>query len=408
MHRDRARRTQPAGDFDPAGHVSLHFIGDSGILFDQMRQVLFGANPMATLIWCLLEERLEIEDVVEYVMKRCSLSSEAAETYVADALDTWERIGLRSGPAARSAHDLAGARQRDNVLRFQARSSDREGRAAVTCSYALLDSTFEIGFASHALFGAVGPVLRHLLVRHSPPGRIAMRLTQDQGGFVLSANNNVLGRCAAPDEIAPMTMAELVLLAVHASDALCALHAGAVRYRDRTILLVGESGAGKSTLAAALGASGFQQLADDTVVLERPGLAMRPVATLPCLKEGSWGLLAEYFREIPRLPVHRRADGRAVRYLRSAPRTSDVDPNRTFNIDAIVFPAYAADAKAELRTLSSAEALNRLFPHFYALKQHLRNTDIDRIIAWIGKIRCFGLSSSSLPRSVELVHGLWI
>jgi hypothetical protein len=134
---------------------------------------------------------------------------------------------------------------------------------------------------------------------------------------------------------------------------------------------------------------------------------MRPVATLPCLKEGSWEMLTGYFREIPRLPIHRRADGRAVRYLRNAPRTSDADPNQAFDVDAIVFPAFGSDAKADLRPLSNAEALNRLFPHFYALKQRLRDTDIDRIIAWIEKIRCFGLSSRSLRRSVELVHRLW-
>jgi hypothetical protein len=252
-----------------------------------------------------------------------------------------------------------------------------------------------------------GPALRHLLVRHSPPDRVVLRLTHDGRGFALSAAGDLLGRCAEYDQVAPMVLAELVLRAVHSSDALCALHASAVRYRGRTVLWAGESGAGKSTLAAALGASGFQHLADDTVVLERPRLAMRPVPTLPCLKEGAWGLLAGFFPQIAHLPVHRRPDGRAVRYLRTTPRATDVDPRRAFDVDAIIFPTHAAGAVAELRPLASADALNLLFPHFYAVTPRMRDSDVDRLIAWIDDVRCYRLASPSLGRSVELVRGLW-
>ena len=45
------------------------------------------------------------------------------------------------------------------------------------------------------------------------------------------------------------------------------LHAAAVIYNEMARVVVGEAGAGKSTLAAALGTSGHQVLADDTLVL---------------------------------------------------------------------------------------------------------------------------------------------
>jgi hypothetical protein len=149
--------TRLAAGFDSAGRVSLHFIGDSGVLFDRMRQVLFGANPMATLIWCLLEERQSVEDTVAFIMRACSAPRQAAERYVADALGAWSKAGLLGDAAALPPRHRPAPNARSNVLPLARRSPDPDWRAAVTCRYGLLRTAFEIGFATHALFGAVGP-----------------------------------------------------------------------------------------------------------------------------------------------------------------------------------------------------------------------------------------------------------
>lgn len=78
-----------------------------------------------------------------------------------------------------------------------------------------------------------------------------------------------LGPAALEDEAGIETLLEASLANALVWRGECFLHAGAIRFRNRTALIVGESGAGKSTLAAAVASSGGQIVSDDSLLLGR-------------------------------------------------------------------------------------------------------------------------------------------
>jgi hypothetical protein len=70
-----------------------------------------------------------------------------------------------------------------------------------------------------------------------------------------------------------------------------ALHAAALRWKGRSIILPGISGTGKSTLAAALLARGGELFSDEVALVLGDG-TLAPIPLPPGLKSGSWPLLA--------------------------------------------------------------------------------------------------------------------
>ncbi len=77
-------------------------------------------------------------------------------------------------------------------------------------------------------------------------------------------------------------------LALHGA---AVLHAAAVEVNGVGMVVVGGREAGKSTLAAAVLASGGRVASDDAVVLDGPGMAVRPLRRDLWFRAGSWRLL---------------------------------------------------------------------------------------------------------------------
>lgn len=236
--------------------------------------------------------------------------------------------------------------------------------------------------------------------------RMSITLGEEEGDFVLEASGVELARCRSLMEVVPMTIGQLVLLALHSSASFCALHASSVRRDNQTFLFVGASGAGKSTLAAALAASGFHYLADDTVSLDHQGCCLEPIPTPPCVKDGSWALLREYYPEIDHLPTHRRADGRSLRYLEGIQRSRPANGGRFNDSLSLIFVSYEPSGAGEIKPLTCAEALFRLLAHFYVLGDGLQPRDVDGLIEWVGSARRFSMSSASLKQSISMVRAL--
>jgi len=85
-----------------------------------------------------------------------------------------------------------------------------------------------------------------------------------------------------PDELAG-------LLVRHSLAQVCShflLHAGALGWRDRAVLLVGNSGAGKTTLTLALEERGFTFLSDETGALARADGVVHPFPRPPRVQDG--------------------------------------------------------------------------------------------------------------------------
>lgn len=135
-----------------------------------------------------------------------------------------------------------------------------------------------------------------------------------------------------------------------------ALHAGAISYQGKFILLPGESGAGKSSAVAWLTAHGFSYATDELVFLHECDLSRVVSFTRPiCLKHGS---VEPIIAEItgPKHTILKDEWGAIVphRLLNADYAVSSLSPG------LIVFPTYKNDIPARLEKLSGAQVSTRL------------------------------------------------
>lgn len=75
-----------------------------------------------------------------------------------------------------------------------------------------------------------------------------------------------------------------VLPRILAHEGQLVLHAGAVRYDNRAIVLLGQSGRGKSTLSASLDLAGFELIGDDALIISKEDRVFRTRAVYPSLR----------------------------------------------------------------------------------------------------------------------------
>jgi hypothetical protein len=212
----------------------------------------------------------------------------------------------------------------------------------------------------------------------------------------------LVNECRTPEGITPMLHSETTLMAYNSAECVSAVHGGAVTRGDECIIMPASTGSGKSTLTAALLANGYGYSTDDVALLEGEPMRVRGIPTCIGLKTGSWKVLGRAFPEIERLPVHLRADGQEVRYLRP-PASALASSQEPFRVRAIVFPSYARGADAHLKPIGAAEALTRLTQAGYDLPGRLDDEVVDRLVVWISAIPCFELGYGSLTEAITQI-----
>ncbi|WP_457584916.1 serine kinase [Ensifer canadensis] len=134
-----------------------------------------------------------------------------------------------------------------------------------------------------------------------------------------------------------------------------ALHGALLANRSGAVLLCGSPGTGKTTLAFAMMQRGFQSHADDIALLGPEG-AITGVPFAPALKQGSWKLLPEIREIILSQPVHRRFDGKRVRYLSLPPFETD----HGLNLTTIVLLKRSRRAMPKVTPLEPLQVLGKL------------------------------------------------
>jgi hypothetical protein len=151
-------------------------------------------------------------------------------------------------------------------------------------------------------------------------------------------------------------------------------------------------------------------LGDDTIVLSRvaraggrDGFAARPVPFAICIKDGAWDLLASRLPTLAEQPVHRRLDGKIVRYL--VP-TSTFARAATHPVGAIVFPRRRPGADPRLSPLPRVEALRALLAEFCPLGPPLTTDAVDELAVWASTVAAYEMTYATLDDGVRLVREL--
>jgi hypothetical protein len=396
---------QPVTTWQPPQHVSLHFVGEEGVLFDAASQRLYAVNTTAAFIWCCLEDRLAAPVIAERLQSTFKLDPSAAHTYVTEIVGRWSQLGL----FASSKVDLPAT---SSELRLPERPSPgraAEWRALASWNIRLLDCEFRLRIMAPVALTRLRPVLEPLgsqLPSTDATHSFDIDVVREHGVLSLRCGGQVLAECANASLLAPTVKVTLLRLALEHCEDYGAIHGAAIGRGDRCILFPGASGAGKSTLSAALVSAGYRLLGDDTIVLSYGELAARPVPFGICLKQGSVKLLSERFADLGKLPVHDRLDGKRVRYL-VPPARQRATANARFRIGAIVVLNRQERGAAVRRPLGKADTLRRLMDGFCPLRGSLDRPEIERLVRWIDAVPCFELHYSDLDGAVAQVREIF-
>jgi hypothetical protein len=382
----------------PAIGMRLFLTEDDGILFDEVGQKLFHLNPMATFIWCHVEEQHPIESIVDATAVSMRLDPIRAHQFVLTMIRAWWRLGLLHGSRQRprvtrrgvSAH-LGGTRLAPNAeLDVEPATASRQ--------YRLVDTRFSLAYSEQKLEDVVHPILAHLELPRPAPGALQLDVVGTGQEWRVLRGATVLGSCRALQSLAPMVQGVASMLAIRHHRFLFALHAGGVALEDKAMLLVGRSRSGKTILTAAMLGAGWDYLSDDMILMERDTLE---ALAMPCslgIKQGGWELLASRFPRRTRPAQLLRVDGEVVSYF------SPPSPRRSFylprTVHWIVFPSLSPGTPGDLRPLRRLEGLQRLMRHCCGIPSALTSGDIRRLIEWSAGIRWYEMSVSDLDTAV--------
>lgn len=266
--------------------TSIAFIDDQPIIVAQSRRALFEVNQIGAYIGCRLEDGVGLAELVDDVTTR---GFGPAAATLRRVLADWSQSGLvcatddppASLPVREQRIGLAGT-----VWRL--RHHDEALEASVAPLFAHLETCGPDEAIRYDLWSA------HGLVLLSREGGRATVLHSDQAGPIVKAR-------FTQDMLDDKRWG-------------LAFHAGCLRRGGRALLLTGRPGAGKTTLNAWLLGAGFAYDGDDITMLHPDGL-VRGLPFLPTIKSGAWPLIAARFAEGLQSSVHRRPDGKRVRYL---------------------------------------------------------------------------------------------
>jgi hypothetical protein len=105
----------------------------------------------------------------------------------------------------------------------------------------------------------------------------------------------------------------------------------------------------------------------------------------------AWPLIEPFVPELRARRVHRRADGKTVRY--PPPPCDPRDPTlaRSWPVRWIVFPRYVARGGTRLVRLDRVEALCRLLAETPAMRVDLDPPFVRRLVDWIVGVDCYAL-----------------
>ena len=397
-----------SADLIPAGHIHSYPLGDELLLFDELTQQLFRTNPTATIIWNGCHAGFSLEEIVAVLSDKTGVPPERIADDVNNITSYWRKTGLLHN----SREPVATGQQSDDADQ-PLDDADYMGPPpqipsnSLEYKFRILDTCFHLSVPTEKELQIVTPLLDHLSVSRDTATDVFLYIVHAKDRYVLLRNKNVINWCPHFSGIAPILYGHSLLIAYELSHCLFGLHAAAVLYQGKSVLMPALSGSGKSTLTAALVGSGASLCADDLVLLTQAPVCMRPVPVVIGLKSGSWDLLAPYHPKIASLPTHFRSDNKHLRYL--APPADALLPmaSQPFPVDVMVFPKYVdGDDAAVVNEIGAADGLCRLTDAGYDIRGEMTATCVKQMVDWISHIPCYEMHFSQLDKAVCAIQKL--
>ncbi len=321
-------------------------------------------NPLAAWIWHSARAGLTPDEIASALAEQFARPSEATLAEVHQLLDAWRR----PPPPMVWTRPLA----------------DR----AVTLT--VDDPELAIWLATLLPPGPV-PV--------DPAAPVHLHLTGTAAAWQLVVDGAVTAIGQTGEEALLQVRSALMTAGCDTTRRLLVLHAAGVSRAGQGLLLIGTGGVGKTTLAIALNAHGWALLNDDVIPVTLDGQLLG-LGLAPCLKAGSWPVLADVLPTLDQLPMFQRFD-QAVRFpLPPGPVVYGPLPAAAFLI-----PRYQPDGPSGCAPLSPVAVLQAIL----AAEAVLPTLDQDRLNAltrWVSAAPGFALTYPDLDAALGLIEDL--
>jgi hypothetical protein len=373
----------PRARVRPTPGVELFLLDEAGLLLDSGSGDLLALSTTAAFVWCALEEEMAVGELVDAYARAFARTGPTAAREVGAALLDWAARGLVEGSRAPTA-------QRPRPPPRPAPAPAPSARSAITRQYEVLGTRSLVGFGALADAAAADEVLGHFAPCGA--GRTAdASCVREASGAALWIDGVRHDATPTAEGLVPMVKHALVAEAVNRHGFALYVHGAMLRSSESALLLPAAPGSGKTCLSLALAAAGFDWHTDEMVLLDGEELRPQGVPACPCVKEPAWPLVEPFVPELRARRVHRRADGKTVRY--PPPPCDPRDPAlaRSWPVRWIVFPRYAAGGGTRLLRLDRVEALRRLLAETPAMRVDLDAPFIRRLVDWIAGVDCYAL-----------------
>jgi hypothetical protein len=350
-------------------------IGERAVLFCEIRQLLYGLNPTADHIWQSLAAG-DPPAAARRQLVALGVSDDDARAFVEDSTLAWLQGGQLAPQEA-----LARLREAPDATRM----------------LRIDELTVRLD-----LFGVASPEVDAVFGQFAAddsPVMLKLSVVSCRSRFFLFDGGNPLGAYGA-DEWIPRIKAVLTEHYTAAVSDAFLVHAAFLVSGGKGVLLSGVPGAGKTTLCVALARSGCEFQSDDIVRLENGGRAAgTPFAA--CVKSDAWPLVAAYAPDIDALPVHRRGDGKDVRYLPMPP--SDRRPR---SIDFVLLLSRRPGAAAIFEPVEPLEAFSTLIESAFSAKGAITAPALKTFAKAIEAASSFRFVYSDLAGAIKAVQEL--
>ena len=313
-------------DVRPANGTTFFMIGSQMAVFCQPQQRIYELNETAALIWCHIEEGAKSPFVVRE-MCRSGIDEDLAIRYVRETLQLWLELGLVSAQVV-----------------------DLKPESFAELPVKLGSYELSLRYASPRLQDVLPPIVGHL--RSPVPVSGEPLFLLDEGESVHAVRDNQSVFSCPSEELASTLLRFIIDRALPQWDLV--LHSACLVRTGRALLINGRSGAGKTTLTLRLLAAGFQYGSDDLTILSESGA--RGVLLPPGAKSGAWRLIRQFAPTIESQKVHRRRDGKRIRYITPAP----LAPDDARPVGWIVFLRRNSVGEATLSPVRPMDALRRI------------------------------------------------
>lgn len=186
---------------------------------------------------------------------------------------------------------------------------------------------------------------------------LSLRCQPDTSEYLLADSSHTIHRGNLDVAFAAQLYDVVIFHLLNEADSGVALHAGAVVYNDRVIILPGVSGAGKSSLTAWLTAKGCSYLSDELIFVSSGTPVHVSYFSRPfCLKPGSVPLIEQLAEVSAQHPMLRDSAGAVLPHRLLNPVFTPVSAPPTI----ILFPDYQAESSPRIEPISTARATTLL------------------------------------------------